>query len=193
MKKGLLIILSGPSGVGKGTVRKRIMKNEKLNLVYSISMTTRAPRNMEQDGQDYYFVSQEEFQKNIDNNNFLEWAEFVGNRYGTPKDKVEELRAQGKNVFLEIEINGAEQVIGKVKDEGVISFFLMPPSLKALEKRIRNRRSESEEIIFERLEKGKKEMTMTQDYDHIVLNDRVGRAASEITHLILKKIHQNTL
>lgn len=193
MKKGLLIILSGPSGVGKGTVRKRIMKNEKLNLVYSISMTTRAPRNMEQDGQDYYFVSQEEFQKNIDNNNFLEWAEFVGNRYGTPKDKVEELRAQGKNVFLEIEINGAEQVISKVKDEGVISFFLMPPSLKALEKRIRNRRSESEEIIYERLEKGKKEMTMTQDYDHIVLNDRVGRAASEITHLILKKIHQNTL
>jgi guanylate kinase len=193
MKKGLLIILSGPSGVGKGTIRKRIMKNDKLNLVYSISMTTRAPRNMEQDGQDYYFVSQEEFQKNIDDNNFLEWAEFVGNRYGTPKDKVEELRAQGKNVFLEIEINGAEQVIGKVKDEGVISFFLMPPSLKALEKRIRNRRSESEEIIYERLEKGKKEMTMTQDYDHIVLNDRVGRAASEVTHLILKKIHQNNL
>ena len=193
MKKGLLIILSGPSGVGKGTVRKRIMKNEKLNLVYSISMTTRVPRNMEQDGQDYYFVSQEEFQKNIDNNNFLEWAEFVGNRYGTPKDKVEELRSQGKNVFLEIEINGAEQVLDKVKDEGVISFFLMPPSLKALEKRIRNRRSESEEIIFERLEKGKKEMTMTKDYDHIVLNDRVGRASSEITHLILKKIHQNNL
>lgn len=193
MKKGLLIILSGPSGVGKGTVRKRIMKNEKLNLVYSISMTTRAPRNMEQDGQDYYFVTHEEFQKNIDDNNFLEWAEFVGNRYGTPKDKVEELRAQGKNVFLEIEINGAEQVIEKVKDEGVISFFLMPPSLKALEKRIRNRRSESEEIIYERLEKGKKEMTMTKDYDYIVLNDRVGRAASEITHLILKKIHQNNL
>ncbi|HKM10395.1 MAG: guanylate kinase [Bacilli bacterium] len=193
MKKGLLIILSGPSGVGKGTVRKRIMKNEKLNLVYSISMTTRVPRNMEQDGQDYYFVSQEEFQKNIDNNNFLEWAEFVGNRYGTPKNKVEELRSQGKNVFLEIEINGAEQVLDKVKDEGVISFFLMPPSLKALEKRIRNRRSESEEIIFERLEKGKKEMTMTKDYDYIVLNDRVGRASSEITHLILKKIHQNNL
>lgn len=193
MKKGLLIILSGPSGVGKGTVRKRIMKNEKLNLVYSISMTTRVPRNMEQDGQDYYFVSQEEFQKNIDNNNFLEWAEFVGNRYGTPKNKVEELRSQGKNVFLEIEINGAEQVLDKVKDKGVISFFLMPPSLKALEKRIRNRRSESEEIIFERLEKGKKEMTMTKDYDYIVLNDRVGRASSEITHLILKKIHQNNL
>jgi guanylate kinase len=195
MEKGLLIILSGPSGVGKGTIRKRIMKNDRLNLVYSISMTTRAPRNMEVDGQDYYFVSKEEFQSNIDNNNlfFLEWAEFVGNRYGTPKDKVEELRVQGRNVFLEIEINGAEQVLSKVKDEGVISFFLMPPSIKALEKRIRKRKSEPEEIIHERLEKGKKEMTMTRDYDHIILNDRVGRAAHKITRLILKKIHELNL
>lgn len=193
MEKGLLIILSGPSGVGKGTIRKRIMKNDRLNLVYSISMTTRAPRNMEVDGQDYYFVSKEEFQSNIDNNNFLEWAEFVGNRYGTPKDKVEELRVQGRNVFLEIEINGAEQVLSKVKDESVISFFLMPPSIKALEKRIRKRKSEPEEIIHERLEKGKKEMTMTRDYDHIILNDRVGRAAHKITRLILKKIHELNL
>lgn len=193
MEKGLLIILSGPSGVGKGTIRKRIMKNDRLNLVYSISMTTRAPRNTEVDGQDYYFVSKEEFQSNIDNNNFLEWAEFVGNRYGTPKDKVEELRVQGRNVFLEIEINGAEQVLSKVKDEGVISFFLMPPSIKALEKRIRKRKSEPEEIIHERLEKGKKEMTMTRDYDHIILNDRVGRAAHKITRLILKKIHELNL
>lgn len=193
MKKGLLIILSGPSGVGKGTIRKRIMKNNKLNLVYSISMTTRSPRNMEQDGVDYYFVSQDEFQTHIDNHNFLEWAEFVGNRYGTPKDKVEELRNQGKNVFLEIEINGASQVMSKVTDEGVISFFLMPPSLKALERRIRNRKSESEEIIHERLEKGQKEMTMTENYDYIVMNDRVGRASNEITHLILKRIHQLNL
>jgi len=148
---------------------------------------------MEVDGQDYYFVSKEEFQSNIDNNNFLEWAEFVGNRYGTPKDKVEELRVQGRNVFLEIEINGAEQVLSKVKDEGVISFFLMPPSIKALEKRIRKRKSEPEEIIHERLEKGKKEMTMTRDYDHIILNDRVGRAAHKITRLILKKIHELNL
>lgn len=190
MKKGLLIILSGPSGVGKGTIRKRIMKNDRLNLVYSISMTTRLPRNQEQDGVDYYFVSPEVFQKNIDNGNFLEWAEFVGNHYGTPKDKVEELRNQGKNVFLEIEINGAKQVLSKVKDSGVISFFLMPPSLKALEKRIRNRKSESEEMIHERLEKGQKEMGMTKDYDHVVMNDRVPRAANEITHLILKKIHE---
>ena len=143
MKKGLLIILSGPSGVGKGTVRKKIMEDKTLNLVYSISMTTRAPRNKEVDGEDYYFVTQEEFQRNLDNGNLLEYCEFVGNRYGTPKDKVEQLRDEGKNVFLEIEVNGANQVLSKVNDKGVISIFLMPPSLKTLEDRIRKRKSET--------------------------------------------------
>ena len=188
MKKGLLIILSGPSGVGKGTVRHQIMREHRLDLVYSISMTTRSKRDKEEDGVDYYFVSQEEFQRNIDNDNFLEWAEFVGNRYGTPKDKVEALRNQGKNVLLEIEINGAEQVFSKVKDDRIISFFLMPPSLDALEGRIRKRKSETEDIIQERLEKGKKEMTMTEHYDHVILNDRITRAAREIEDLIKLKI-----
>ena len=146
MKKGLLIILSGPSGVGKNCVRQEIMKSGLLELNYSISMTTREKREKEQDGVDYYFVSDEEFQRNIDNGNFLEWASFVGHRYGTPKDKVEELRNKGKNVFLEIEINGAQQVMSKVKDDRVISFFLMPPSLAALENRIRKRKTESEEV-----------------------------------------------
>ena len=143
-KKGLLIILSGPSGVGKGTVRKAIMAKHKVRLTYSISMTTRAPRAKEVDGRDYYFVSKEEFQRNIDEGNFLEWAEFVGNRYGTPKDKVEQLRKEGKNVFLEIEINGATQVLSKVKDDRVVSFFLKPPSIEQLENRIRKRKSETE-------------------------------------------------
>ena len=139
MKKGLLIILSGPSGVGKNCVRQEIMKSNKLDLTYSISMTTREKREREEDGKDYYFVSEEEFQRNIDEGNFLEWASFVGHRYGTPKDKVEALRKQGKNVFLEIEINGAKQVLSKVQDDRVISIFLMPPSFAALEKRIRKR------------------------------------------------------
>ena len=187
MKKGLLIILSGPSGVGKGCVRQEIMKNDKLGLVYSISMTTREKREKEVDGRDYYFVSDEEFQKNIDNGNFLEWANFVGHRYGTPKDKVEQLRNQGKNVFLEIEINGANQVMSKVHDDRMISIFLMPPSFQALENRIRKRKTESEEIIQERLQKGLKEMTMTENYDHVVINDRVQRAAQEIIDLIKAK------
>lgn len=187
MKKGLLIILSGPSGVGKGTVRRYIMDHFNINFCYSISMTTRKPRDKEVDGVDYYFVTPEEFQKNIDEGNFLEWEEFVGNRYGTPKNKVEELRNAGKNVFLEIEINGAEEVMRKVNDDRVISFFLMPPSLSALESRIRRRKTESEEIIQERLQKGIKEMTMTENYDHVVINDDLHRASQEITDLIKAK------
>ena len=187
MKKGLLIILSGPSGVGKGCVRQEIMKNDKLGLVYSISMTTREKREKEVDGRDYYFVTDEEFQRNIDEGNFLEWANFVGHRYGTPKDKVEQLRNQGKHVFLEIEINGANQVMSKVHDDRVISIFLMPPSFQALESRIRKRKTESEEIIQERLQKGLKEMTMTENYDYIVINDKVQRAAQEIVDLIKAK------
>lgn len=188
-KKGLLIILSGPSGVGKETVRNQLMKIKNFDLVYSISMTTRQPRNQEVDGVNYYFVSEEEFKKNIEKDNFLEYARFVGNYYGTPKDKVEAMRNEGHNVLLEIEINGAKQVMSKVNDEGMISFFLMPPSLEVLESRIRNRKTESEELIQERLNKGKEEMTMTEDYDYVILNDKVSRAAKEISDLIERKIN----
>lgn len=188
MKKGLLIILSGPSGVGKGTIRKYIMDNFNIKLCYSISMTTRQRREKEVDGVDYYFVSPEEFQKNIDDNNFLEWEEFVGNRYGTPKSKVEELRNQGKHVLLEIEVNGASEVMSKVNDDRVISFFLMPPSLNALESRIRRRKTESEEIIKERLDKGVKEMNMSSNYDYVILNDDVARASQEIVDIINAKL-----
>lgn len=190
MKKGLLIILSGPSGVGKNCVRQEIVKSNRLDLTYSVSMTTRQKRDKEVDGVDYYFVSDEEFQKNIDSGNFLEWAEFVGHRYGTPKDKVEALRNAGKNVFLEIEINGASQVMERVKDDRVISFFLMPPSFQALEARIRKRKTESEEIIQERLQKGMKEMTMTENYDYIVVNDKISRAAQEIVDIVKRKLKQ---
>ena len=186
MKKGLLIILSGPSGVGKGTVRKYIMKRNAVPLTFSISMTTREPRATETNGVEYYFVSREEFMKNVENDNFLEWAEFVGNCYGTPKSYVEELRNEGKNVILEIEINGAEQVLSKVKDDRVLSFFLKPPSLKQLEQRIRKRKSEPEEVIQKRLVKGKSEMEKAKNYDFIILNDRIKRAGDEIISIIKK-------
>ena len=187
MKKGLLIILSGPSGVGKGTVRRYIFDNFKVKFHYSISMTTRLPREKEVDGVDYYFVSKEEFQKNIDEGNFLEWEEFVGNRYGTPKNIVEELRNKGENVFLEIEVNGASKVMEQINDDRVISFFLAPPNIEALEKRIRKRQTESEEVIQERLNKGIKEMSMSYKYDYVILNDNIARASQEIVDLIKKK------
>lgn len=190
MKKGLLIILSGPSGVGKGTVREYIFSHSNLPFVYSVSMTTRKPRNNEVDGKDYYFVSQEEFQKNIDDQNFLEYASFVGNSYGTPKDKVESLREQGKHVFLEIEVNGATQVLNNYKGKGVVSFFLMPPSIKTLENRIKGRKTESEEVIQARLEKGRREIQLAGMYDYVVINDRVEKASKQIMNIIIQKIKE---
>ena len=187
-KRGLLIIMSGPSGVGKGTVRKEIMKDDSLNLFYSVSMTTRSPRVGEEDGKDYYFVSKEEFQRNIDNDNLLEWAEFVGNRYGTPKDKVNEKRDQGLNVLLEIEVNGTAQVLEKLKDdEGVISIFLVPPSLEELEARIRGRQTETEEVIQSRLKKAATELPLKDRYQYVVVNNTVEQAAEDIKKIILSK------
>lgn len=192
MKKGLLIVLSGPSGVGKGTVRKQVFKNTELNLAYSISMTTRKPREGEVDGQDYFFVSEERFLDAIKNNELLEHAQFVGNYYGTPKDYVEKLREEGKNVFLEIEVEGAKKVLEEYKDDkGVLSIFLLPPSLYELEKRIRGRRSEPEDIIQERLGKARREMGLKKNYQFNVLNDNITKSSNEISRLIDLKIKAN--
>jgi guanylate kinase len=188
MKPGLLIILSGPSGVGKGTIRKRIMEDESLQLSYSVSMTTRSKRTGEIDGKDYFFVDSTTFQSAIDQDNLLEWAEFVGNRYGTPKAQVHELRQLGKNVLLEIEINGAKQVIAKTMGPGLVTIFLMPPSFEALEARIRKRKTESETIIQERLEKAKREMNLHHDYQYLVINDHLERAAEQIKQIIKERM-----
>jgi guanylate kinase len=188
MKPGLLIILSGPSGVGKGTIRKRIMEDESLQLSYSVSMTTRSKRNNEVEGKDYFFVDTSTFQSAIDQDHLLEWAEFVGNRYGTPKAVVQQLRQLGKNVLLEIEINGAKQVIAKTMGPGLVTIFLMPPSFEALEARIRKRKTESEAIIQERLEKAKREMNLHHDYQYLVVNDHLERAADQIKQIIKERM-----
>lgn len=151
-------------------------------------MTTRLPREKEVEGKDYFFVSKEIFDENIKNNNLLEYAEFVGNKYGTPRDYVERLRNEGKNVILEIEVNGAQQVLSKTDKDDRISIFLVPPSIEELESRIRHRRSEEEEIIQQRLNKAKREMSLTDQYDYVVLNDKVGRAAGEIKSIIRKNL-----
>lgn len=189
MKKGLLIVFSGPSGVGKGTVRKQLFKNESLNLAYSISMTTRLPRKGEVDKQDYFFVTKEEFEEALKKDELLEHAQFIGNYYGTPKFYVEKLREEGKNVFLEIEVEGAKQVLDYYKDDpGVISMFLVPPSLRDLENRIRGRRSEEESVIRQRLNKAKREMDLKKNYQFIILNDNVNRASEEISRIIELKL-----
>ena len=189
MKKGLLIVFSGPSGVGKGTVIKKLMENKDLNLVYSVSMTTRAPREGEVDGVNYFFVSNDEFQKAVYNDELLEHACFVDNYYGTPKKYVEKMREEGKNVLLEIETVGAKQVMNKYKyDDGCISIFLVPPDIEELKKRIQKRNSETDEVVEKRIRKAVQELRETFRYQHVVCNDDVDKAVSKITEIILKAV-----
>lgn len=180
--KGLLIVLSGPSGVGKGTVRKALFNMQGHNLDYSVSMTTRPMRPGEVDGKDYYFVSKEEFEQRIRDGKFLEYAEFVGNYYGTPFDKVNEKIQQGKEVVLEIEVQGALQVREKCPD--AVFIFLGPPSKEALYDRLHRRGTESEEKINERVTKANKEFELAYKYDYIVINDEVANAADRIMAII---------
>ena len=182
MKKGLLIVLSGPSGVGKGTVRECFMNDESLKLAYSISMTTRSPRAGEVDGVHYLFKTMDEFKAAVANGELLEWAEFVGNCYGTPLAKVEELRNEGKNVLLEIEVEGASQVKEKCPD--AISIFITPPSMEELENRIRGRKTEAEEIVQQRLAKAAREMKKIGEYKYAVCNDNKEVAAKIIAEII---------
>lgn len=188
MKRGLLIIMSGPSGVGKGTVRRLVMADKSLNLAYSVSMTTRPQRAHERSGADYFFVSKEKFEQYIREDKFLEYAQFVGNYYGTPREYVEKLRNEGKNVLLEIEVEGAKQVIAKCHGSDVLTIFLIPPSLYELEKRIRKRGTEPEEVIQARLEKAQRELKQKYAYDYPVINDTVKNATDQIRKIIRNKI-----
>ena len=180
--RGLLVVISGPSGVGKGTVRKALFEMPKHNLTYSISMTTRKKREGKVDGKDYYFVSKEEFEKKIEENKFLEYAEFVGNYYGTPLDKVNEQLDLGNEVVLEIEVEGALQVKKKVPD--CVMIFIVPPGKQALYDRLKRRGTESEEIISQRIKKADREFKKAYLYDYIVVNDEVNNAADRIMAII---------
>jgi guanylate kinase len=182
-EKGLLIVLSGPSGVGKGTVRKAIFSQPDTAFEYSISVTTRPPREGEIDGVDYFFKTREEFEKMIKEGKLLEYAEFVGNYYGTPVDYVKETLEKGKDVFLEIEVQGARQVREKFP-EGLF-IFLVPPSLSELKNRITTRGTESEEVINNRLNVAKEEIEMMSLYDYVVENDRVENAVEKIKAIVI--------
>ena len=180
--RGLLVVISGPSGVGKGTVRKALFNMPKHNLVYSVSMTTREKREGEVDGVDYYFVSKDEFIKRRKEGKFLETAEFVGNYYGTPLDKVNEQLDAGNEVVLEIEVEGAIQVKRKVPD--CVMIFIVPPGKQALYDRLKRRGTESEEVIEERITKANREFKLAHLYDYIVVNDEVNNAADRIMAII---------
>ena len=180
--RGLLIVISGPSGVGKGTVRKALVQREGHDLEYSVSMTTRQPREGEVEGKEYYFVSREEFEKQVKEGNLLEYAEFVGNYYGTPYDKVREKLDQGSEMVLEIEVQGAMQVKRKIPD--AVFIFIAPPSYKALEERLVSRGTEDKKALNERLKKAHREVELAGEYDYIVINDEVDNAADRIMAII---------
>ena len=181
-RRGMLIVLSGPSGVGKGTVRKAIFDQGGNDFQYSISMTTRKPRKGEVNGVDYYFVSKEEFEKNIAEGQMLEYAQYVGNYYGTPLKYVNQTLDAGKDVFLEIEVNGAKQVREKMPD-GVF-LFLTPPDLMELKQRIINRGTEDMATINKRMAKAVDEIKTMRDYDYAVVNDEVPNAVEAIKNII---------
>ena len=180
--RGLLIVLSGPSGVGKGTVRAAVFANNQFQYVYSVSATTRAQRPGEVDGKDYYFVSREEFETMIRNEDLLEYAEYVGNYYGTPIQKIEENLAAGRDVFLEIEVQGAMKVKERMP-EGIF-IFLAPPNLEELESRFTGRGTDAAHVIQERMATAKEEIELMQHYDYVVVNDQVQHAVDKINAII---------
>ena len=181
-KRGLLIVLSGPSGVGKGTVRAAIFSKGEQKFVYSISATTRQPRTGETDGVDYFFKTRGEFEQMIQNKQLLEYAEYVGNYYGTPLEYVENTLATGKDVFLEIDVQGAIQV-RELMPEGVF-IFLTPPDLNELESRIVNRGTDSDEVIAKRMKTAREELELMKYYDYSVVNDTVDNAVQKIEAII---------
>jgi len=179
--KGILFILSGPSGVGKGTVRKRLFEQQ-TDLKYSISMTTRDKRPGEVDGVDYFYKSKDEFEQLINGNQLLEYAQYVNNYYGTPREYVVNTLDKGYDVFLEIEVQGALQV--KKNFPNGVFIFLFPPSLEELKNRIVSRGTESNDLVTNRLREAKKEIDLMEEYDYVVVNDNVDHAVEKIQSII---------
>lgn len=179
--KGNLLVLSGPSGVGKGTVVMRLLEKDE-NLVLSVSATTRQKREGEEDGVHYFFVSKEEFERKIENGEMLEFTQYNGNYYGTIRSYVEKFIQNGKTVLLEIEVDGASQIKKKIPQ--AVTVFLTAPSEEEVERRLRKRNTESEEAILKRLAIAKSEMAHASEYDYVVCNDDVENAADRILNIL---------
>ena len=191
MNEGLLVVISAPSGGGKGTILKELFAKDD-NLVLSVSATTRSPRPGEEHGKQYYFLQKEEFEELISQGKMLEYAQYVGNYYGTPREPVEQWMAQGKDVVLEIEVQGGAQI--KKLMPGCVSIFILPPSMKVLEKRLRDRGTEEDATVRKRLEKAREEIPHAKDYDYVVFNDRLEDAVEDLRAILRaekRKYHRN--
>jgi len=189
-KKGTLFVFSGPSGVGKGTLNAKLFAEFGEQMAFSVSATTRAPRDGEIDGTHYFFISRQEFENRIANNDFLEYAQFAGNCYGTPKSYVMSLLEAGKNVLLEIEVQGAMQVMERMPE--CVSIFVLPPSFEELERRLRGRGTETEDKIVKRLETARGELAYADKYRYQVVNGGDLEAAyQQLRSIYLKETGQN--
>jgi guanylate kinase len=181
MSKGLVIVVSAPSGGGKGTILKELFERNS-NFKFSVSATTRNPRPGEVDGQHYYFIDKPKFQELIDNDKMLEHAEYCGNFYGTPREPIEKAVDEGYDIVLEIEVQGGAQIKKKIPE--CVSVFITPPSMEVLEKRLRNRGTETDEVIKNRLNTALSEIPHAKDYDYIVVNDKLEDAVAELESII---------
>lgn len=183
-KQGKLFIITGPSGVGKGTILEKFFHNNK-NIIYSISETTRKPRPGEVDGVNYFFVSKGDFETSIENDEFLEWAKYSDNYYGTKKKFVLKALAQGADVLLEIETQGAKKIMEKFPD--CVTVFFTPPNLDELEKRLRGRKTEDEEAIQKRLQRVLEELKLAPHYKYEIVNDKVEDALEKLQKVYEKE------
>jgi guanylate kinase len=181
-QSGKLLVVSGPSGVGKSTITNRLRADERFWI--SVSVTTRLMRTGEVDGIDYIFVGEDKFNQMIKDNDFLEWADFAGSKYGTPKKAVEEALQDGKNVILEIELNGARQV--RKNSKNAILIFIEPPSWEELTARLINRGTESEQSTQARLDRAKEELSAAAEFDYVVINHQVEQSVAELVSLALR-------
>jgi len=182
LQKGLMVVVSGPAGTGKGTVIK-MLRETNTNLAYSVSVTTRKPRAGEEEGINYFFRTREEFKKMIENNELIEWVEYCDNYYGTPAGYVQELMDSGLDVILEIDVQGALNIISKYPD--CVSIFLLPPSFEELKRRIVGRGTEEPDVIEKRMQKAKYEVQLADRYNYIVINDEVEKAVSSINSILV--------
>lgn len=179
MKNGILMVLSGPSGCGKGTLTKMLSGDDRVGV--TISATTRCKRAGEEDGRDYYYMSKDEFTKRLEKGEFLEYNKYCGNLYGTLKEEVYRILNKGKDVVMEIDVCGAKQVSSKIE---CVKVFLLPPSLEELERRLRNRGTEPEQEIQKRLKQAKDELQDAKEYDYIVINDIPNDAADRLRAIL---------